>query len=129
MYEKKEKLLCPKCNAEMEKVVYEGIKIERCKKCKGIWLDAFEKDELKAKPGSEAVDMGDKEVGKEYDKKKKANCPKCLTPMIKKADVRQKHIVYEYCNTCHGVFFDAGEFTDFKQETVLDYIKKMFIRK
>jgi Zn-finger nucleic acid-binding protein len=129
MYEKIAKLQCPKCNSEMEKVEYEGIKIERCKKCKGIWFDMMEKDELKAKTGSEAVDIGDKELGKEYDKKKNVNCPKCLTPMVRKSDIEQKHIVYEYCNTCRGTFFDAGEFTDFKQETVLDYIKKIFIKK
>jgi len=111
----------------MEKVEYKGIKIERCKKCKGIWFDAFEKDELKAKHGSESVDSGDKDMGKEYDKKKKVNCPKCLTLMTRKADVRQKHIVYEYCNACHGVFFDAGEFTDFKERTILDFIKKIII--
>ncbi|MBN1799833.1 MAG: zf-TFIIB domain-containing protein [Spirochaetales bacterium] len=129
MYEKIEKLRCPKCDSEMEKVEYEGVKIERCKKCKGIWFDAFEKDELKAKPGSESVDSGDKETGKAYNKKKQVNCPKCLTPLTRKADVRQKHIIYEYCDTCHGVFFDAGEFTDFKQETILDYIKRIIIKK
>jgi len=36
--------------------------------------------------------------------------------------------VYEYCPVCHGTFFDAGEFTDFKQETVLDFIKKIFLK-
>ncbi len=129
MYMKKAKLLCPKCSSHMEKVEYEGVKIERCKKCKGIWFDMMEKDELKAKHGSESVDSGDKDVGKESDKKKNVNCPKCLTPMIRKADIEQKHIVYEYCNSCHGAFFDAGEFKDFKEETILDYIKKIFIKK
>ena len=87
----------------------------------------IEKDELKAKDGSESVDSGDKDTGRETDKKENVNCPKCLTPMTRKNDIRQKHIVYEYCTSCHGVFFDAGEFTDFKQETILDYIRKLFL--
>ncbi len=125
MYEKIPEMRCPKCDAKMEKVEYEGVKIERCKQCKGIWFDMLEKDELKAKAGSESVDSSDKVMGKEYNTKKNVNCPKCLTPMTRKRDRKQNHIVYDYCPTCHGTFFDAGEFTDFKQETILDFIKKI----
>ena len=125
MFAKKAQMLCPKCDSPMEKVDYEGIHIDRCTQCKGIWFDMIEKDELKAKNGSESVDNGDKDTGKETDSKKNVNCPKCLTPMMRRRDIRQKHIVYEYCDACHGVFLDAGEFTDYKQETVLDFIKKL----
>ena len=29
------------------------------------------------------------------------------------------------CSTCGGVYFDAGEFTDFKQQTVGDFFKRL----
>ena len=129
MFVKKKQVLCPKCNSNMEKVTYQDIEIDRCTNCKGIWLDVFEKDTLKAKNGSETVDIGDKKAGKEYDKKKNVNCPKCLTPMVTKVLIEQKHIRYETCTSCYGVFFDAGEFKDFKEETVLDFIKGIVTKK
>ncbi|MBN2443602.1 MAG: zf-TFIIB domain-containing protein [Spirochaetales bacterium] len=129
MYIKKEKVFCPKCKAIMEKINYMNVEIDRCTKCKGIWLDVFEKSELKAKKGSKEVDSGDKETGKKYDKMRNVNCPKCLTPMISKSDRDQKQITYETCPSCKGVFYDAGEFTDFKEETILDFIKKKIVKK
>ncbi|MBN1409301.1 MAG: zf-TFIIB domain-containing protein [Spirochaetales bacterium] len=50
-------------------------------------------------------------------------CPKCKVKMIPMVDVKQSHIWYEKCNTCHGTFLDAGEFKDLKNKTVLDIIK------
>ena len=44
-------------------------------------------------------------------------------PYGRMADRRQPHIWYESCKVCYGVFFDAGEFTDFKEETLLDWFK------
>jgi Zn-finger nucleic acid-binding protein len=129
MFIKKKKLLCPKCNSPMEKVTYQDIEIDRCTNCKGIWLDVFEKDRLKAKNGSDAVDVGDKKAGEEYNKKEKVNCPRCLIPMVSKVLIEQKHIRYETCTSCYGVFFDAGEFTDFKEENFLDFIKGIITKK
>ena len=129
MYIMKKKMVCPKCDSDMEKVTYQDVEIDRCTQCKGIWLDVFEKAELKAKKDSESVDTGDKDAGKEYNKKTNVNCPKCLTPMVSKEDIEQIHIRYESCPSCHGVFYDAGEFTDFKEKNFLDYIKNKLTKK
>ncbi|MCS6883888.1 MAG: zf-TFIIB domain-containing protein [Acidobacteriota bacterium] len=37
---------CPKCGHDLEEVVHEGVKIDECKKCKGIFLDAGELAEI-----------------------------------------------------------------------------------
>ena len=37
----------------------------------------------------------------------------------KLTDPKQKHLEYEACEE-HGMFMDAGEFTDYKYETLLD---------
>ena len=52
-------MTCPKCNASMELVTYEGVTIDRCTQCKGIWFDANEQKWLKEKKGSEVIDNGD----------------------------------------------------------------------
>jgi Zn-finger nucleic acid-binding protein len=33
---------CPKCGIEMIEIDYEGIKIDKCSECGGVWLDAGE---------------------------------------------------------------------------------------
>jgi Zn-finger nucleic acid-binding protein len=35
-------LHCPKCDGQMQGVMFEGIEIDACDKCGGIWLDAGE---------------------------------------------------------------------------------------
>jgi len=43
--------------------------------------------------------------------------------MIRMVDNKQPHIWYESCTICNGVFFDAGEFKDYKEHTFADFIK------
>ena len=38
------------------------------------------------------------------------------------SDPVQKHIQYEACSE-QGIYFDAGEFTDFKYETLMDIFR------
>jgi Zn-finger nucleic acid-binding protein len=38
---------CPKCGHDLEVVQYEGITIDRCTNCAGIWLDPGELEQLR----------------------------------------------------------------------------------
>jgi 4a-hydroxytetrahydrobiopterin dehydratase len=38
-------------------------------------------------------------------------------------DAKQPHLWYEACTECYGIFFDAGEFKDFKE--VIAFINKV----
>lgn len=116
---------CPKCNAEMEKVNFQHIEVDRCKNCKGIWFDRLEHEELKKIKNSESIDIGDPKEGQKHNKKDRINCPVCHTQMIRMVDCRQPHIWYEACSICNGVFFDAGEFKDFKEYTLSDFFKDL----
>lgn len=35
-------LQCPKCDGKLQGVMFEGIEIDTCDKCGGVWLDAGE---------------------------------------------------------------------------------------
>lgn len=37
---------CPKCGADLNEVVFRGIKIDRCLLCDGVWLDDGELEKL-----------------------------------------------------------------------------------
>ena len=117
---------CPKCDSQMEKITFKEIEIERCTSCKGLWFDMLEQEELKGLEGSEDIDTGDPETGRKYNKIDKINCPVCKGPMIRMVDNDQPHIWFESCSECYGVFFDAGEFRDYKEKSVLDFFRDLF---
>lgn len=116
------KLQCPKCKHGMEEVSYDGINVDRCTHCKGLWFDGDEAQRLKRIAGSEVVDEGDPALGRKYDQVQDINCPHCGRTMEKTSHWKQTHIWYEICRE-HGIFMDAGEFTDFKTEKLIDLFR------
>jgi Zn-finger nucleic acid-binding protein len=114
---------CPKCGAVMKVVNWNDVEVDRCTDCHGLWFDLLEHEDLKKMPGAEALDDGDASIGKRHDANRKIDCPKCGVPMIAMTDPEQRHIRFEACMTCSGVFFDAGEFRDFKEKTIVDFFR------
>lgn len=119
-------MTCPKCEGLFEQVEYAGIKVDRCKGCGGLFFEMLEHEHLKTIEGSESIDIGDAQVGKQYNATHRIKCPSCSAQMIPMVDRDQPHIWYEACTYCYGVFFDAGEFTDYKEKTVLDFFRDLF---
>jgi Zn-finger nucleic acid-binding protein len=96
----------------MEIVVLHGIEIDRCKRCHGIWFDRMEKENLKELQGAGELDIGDDSEAEEYNELVFVECPKCFT-MLDQVEQEDPYLKYEICPTCHGSFFDAGEFRDY----------------
>lgn len=117
-------LKCPKCHHGMEVVVHDEIEIDRCTNCKGLWFDDDEAHRMRAIEGSELVDHGDSTEGWKYDSREDIDCPHCGKRMHKSYDAKQQHIWYEVCHD-HGMFMDAGEFTDLKDESMLDWFRSL----
>ncbi len=117
---------CPKCNASMTErsveVLQGKIVIDQCTGCKGLWFDLGEAEQLKKSWMSDFLDTGDPKIGKTYNRVRDIHCPRCGKGMSKLTDKRQPHMVYEACEE-HGMFMDAGEFTDNKHETLMDFFR------
>jgi len=117
---------CPKCNSPMKEIKIEilhgSVVIDKCESCQGLWFDHGEAEALKGRWMADFLDSGDPEVGKSYDAVRDVDCPRCGKPMKHMADPNQPHLTYEVCEE-HGVFMDAGEFTDYKHETPLDILR------
>lgn len=119
-------MTCPKCAGSLEAVLYANIEVDRCGNCKGIWFDSLVAQTLKKIEGSESLDIGDPKTGSKYNEMGDINCPKCHTKMTKMVDLNQAHIWYEKCPVCYGIWFDAGEFKDYKEEDITDIFKGIF---
>lgn len=125
---------CLKCQGSLEQVVYRGIEVDRCLSCRGIWFDSLEAENLKAIKGSESLDIGDPKMGSQFNKPEQdIECPRCEMKMMRIVDIDQHSIWYEKCPKCQGVWLDAGEFKEFKDnfqpKGILDKVKKAFGRK
>ena len=112
----------------MSRVTFEGIEVDRCEGCQGIWFDMLELDKLRAVNGAESLDIGDPVVGRKLNEKDAIDCPVCHTRMIRMVDADQPHIWYERCASCHGVFLDAGEFKDIKTRELFDIVRDWFAK-
>lgn len=117
-------MICPKCAATMQPIQHGGVEVDRCSGCQGLWFDAFEHEELRELAGSDAIDAGPAPTGTQATAT--VSCPRCDVAMIRMVVAGQPHIAYESCGVCHGVYFDAGEFRDFREETFGERLRASF---
>jgi Zn-finger nucleic acid-binding protein len=104
---------CPKCKGAMAKVLFEGVEVDRCTLCDGIWFDVLEREHLRELNGAESIDVGKKPA--DADKPRQLLCPVCHTRMIAMTVHGHPQLQYESCKVCFGAFFDAGEFREYKR--------------
>ena len=123
---------CPKCHAEMKEqsvLTQTGeVVIDKCQRCSGLWFDTGEAEKLKDEWTSITLDDGDENIGKIYNEITSIDCPRCMTAMESVNDPKQSHIQYEVCEK-HGIFMDAGEFSDFREITLkeaFDHILELY---
>lgn len=114
---------CPKCDSQMNekdlRTLQGLVTYDQCGGCGGLWFDTGEAEKLKDTWRPDFIDSGDPETGKELNEIRDVDCPRCGKQMDKVSDPKQRHIQLEVCGE-HGVYMDAGEFRDFKNETVMD---------
>ena len=105
------------------------IAVNRCDVCAGLWVKPEALQKMKEAWLAEAVlDIGDPRVGSSLNDLGAISCPEGHGVMEAKADEQQSHIWFEQCSTCHGIFLDAGEFTDLKFNTVMDRVRGLLKR-
>lgn len=118
---------CPKCGVGMEQIDFDGVEVDRCTACEGIWFDAGEAEQLRGKAAAAALDTGSAWTGRELNAVDQYRCPRCGGKMRRKIDARQQHIWYETCGECNGSFFDAGEFRDLSRVSIADFFKRLVL--
>lgn len=117
---------CPKCplHPEMETKTHgRHITVNRCADCGGIFALPDVLERIKHEWFADWMDYGKTKQGKVFNAIKDIKCPECDVIMDNVVDEKQKHLHLERCPGCEGVFFDAGEMTDWKYETWMDTVK------
>ena len=115
---------CPKCRSDMQQIMINGMEVDRCSSCHGLWFDDGELGKLRNKEAAAALDIGDVMTGKKQNEIEHYRCPRCAGPMNRLVDPKQTHIWFEQCGSCRGSFFDAGEFTDLATVSISDFFKR-----
>ena len=105
---------CPKCDVETKTETYEGVQIDRCPICEGVWLDDGEIRQIIRERERKFTDEEIRAVVGEQsplsvlppDEADLYACPKCGEKM-------EKHdltgIMVDRCPGHHGLWFDKGE--------------------
>ena len=101
---------CPACHIPLIVVEHEGIEIDWCMECRGLWFDEGELELLGEKTGRqlEAEDMGRRRGDRvEHGDRK---CPRCKKRMERLVlDLAgEETIEVDRCNA-HGFWLDRGE--------------------
>jgi Zn-finger nucleic acid-binding protein len=115
---------CPKCRSDMEQIEVDGVQVDRCTTCRGLWFDPGEIELLRNRKAAAALDIGLVATGKAQNAIDHYRCPRCGGEMVRMVDPQQTHIWYEQCASCHGSYFDAGEFTDLVTVSISDFFKR-----
>ena len=102
-------MVCPSCKVEMEQRKYEGVTVDRCSQCEGVWLDYGEL-RLIATIQERKFTEEELDAAMKADSRKREEspvlCPKCDRPMEK----RESHdTIVDMCPQGHGVWLDKGE--------------------
>ena len=134
---------CPKCPGKLETIKIEGVKIDKCYVCEGLWFDDKELKEV-IKKDFKSLDFFDfdkndaddideenvdgteiKGVVKQLDMMP-GKCPCCRESLNREKYKSMAEIDVDVCPKCHGVWLDGGEIKKLRN-TFLRNIKNRLI--
>lgn len=107
---------CPDCKAELVRGKRDGIDMDICPGCKGMWLTRQELNQLE----DEVFDFGDNEKGSLMlgSTPSARKCPQC-GKLMRTFEYRFYDLEMEFCDELHGYWLTADE-----DKRVLELMKK-----
>jgi Zn-finger nucleic acid-binding protein len=103
-------ICCVKCNSILDKATFQGLEVDLCPKCGGLWLDRGEITRAAKLPPTELARLRGLLTGAggppPVPTENKAPCPACPGQL---SEVVLGTVHVDYCGKCHGLFLDRGE--------------------
>jgi len=97
---------CPNCGASLASAKRDGVEMDSCPSCKGMWLSRQELEQLEDK----TFDLGDDGKGTLIFSSEASSrlCPQCAKPM-RTFEYRDYDLELDFCADGHGFWLDDGE--------------------
>ena len=107
---------CPKCRTDMEQVEFDGVEIDRCKNCNGMWFDVGESDALKNIDAATAIDIGDMSGGQAVPDDEEGE------EVVRQLGAMEDHRREDIYNICgnHDRWIEEDEMRDLEHATHAD---------
>jgi Zn-finger nucleic acid-binding protein len=103
-------LTCVKCTSVLDRATFEGLEVDLCPRCGGLWLDRGEITRAARLPADELdrlrTHLSATTVDAPLEASHPVPCPACEGKL---SEVVLGNVHVDYCSTCHGIFLDRGE--------------------
>ena len=123
-----EELSCPECAAALATIEVEGLKLDRCPACGGVWFDFEEVDAILRRDVQDSLwEAGapEHEAPADADDRKYLPCPKCAGEMIKVKPPQRPDIAVDTCMVCYGRWLRSADAAKLHGEGLLDRVKEL----
>ena len=116
-------MTCSGCGSKMDEAVVDGVTIDRCERCGGVWLDAGEADDLvKKAPKSAKDDLKKKKyellrqwkVSPQDPRPTDRTCPRCDAHLQRVNYKQVPGLLVDKCPDDCGLYLDKGELAKIK---------------
>ena len=119
-------MICPNCSIALVQKSIEGIQIDECEQCEGIWLEEVELRQLKDKIDAD-LNWMDFEILRHPElfkpKAKRTHCPSCQDSMDV-LDYDKTKVEIDYCSSCKGIWLEKNEL-----ERIIEALEKELLTK
>lgn len=101
---------CPKCNTEtLNEFIVQGVSVDRCSSCAGIWFDVQELSELLAEDARYVASLRWGSISDEAGGQK-GFCPRDASTLLRVYSAIDRSVILDACGVCRGIWLDGGEF-------------------
>ena len=113
---------CPICNdKELKREILNGVHVEKCESCEGIWLDKGELNEVAHHTTGDIEYCSHDVPGS--NRPTELVCPYCMDENLNMCNfIEFTNIVFDYCPKCEGIWLNKGDLQKINQE--IDNLEK-----
>jgi len=120
-------LSCPRClDISLEEIELEGIPIDRCPRCAGLWFDNSEVGELTKLKNR--LNVFESIVPPSSFGEQAAHCPRCTGVPLRQMrfGVSGREALLYRCASCLGTWVDRGEFREIEDKNLVNTLTEFF---
>ena len=93
----------------MNQFLVQGVTVERCSSCSGIWFDARELGQLLAEDARHVASLR-RGTDQEELGGKRGFCPRDGSELLRVYSSIDRSVILDACADCRGIWLDGGEF-------------------